>query len=67
MAAHPKDANVPIITLTLSTLAQQKLDEQNSEFDFSDTRSIESNPPEYTSTEDKQFQQPLMKKMTIHR
>lgn len=46
------EANVPIITLTLSTPAQQKLDgllEQNSEFGFSDTRSIASNPPEYTS------------------
>ncbi|CAB4391097.1 uncharacterized protein OCT59_013916 [Rhizophagus irregularis] len=46
------EVNVPIITLTLSTPAQQKLDgllEQNSEFDSSDTRSIASNPPEYTS------------------
>jgi hypothetical protein len=46
------EVNVPIITLTLSTPAQQKSDgllEQNSEFDFSDTRSLASNPPEYTS------------------
>jgi hypothetical protein len=39
--ASPKDVNVPTITLSLSTPAQQ----EDSEFD---TRSIASNPPEYS-------------------